>query len=252
MGGRLFYLRLRGEAVIAAEDPAAVGKLGMETRPHQLTDEGIAFAFDQQLGDAALHRVGFVLAGLIPLQHLQGQGMKGAAEVASGVADQLGEHLADTSSALHGEFHQSLRVLVGEARGQDGHLGVGVALVNLDVARIARIDRLQEVIEVAGLGIGVCPGILSHNSASKQFTLVNRGRPTGDDHPARRLHGFLDDQGEDPTAVGATDQKPPLRVPSRTGIANDDVRIAHKVFANGFAEAGGTWKVISVGPTVIY
>lgn len=35
-------------------NPAAVGQLGMKTRPHQLADEGVVLAFDQQLGDAAL------------------------------------------------------------------------------------------------------------------------------------------------------------------------------------------------------
>jgi hypothetical protein len=35
-------------------NPAAVGKLTMKTGSHQLADEGIVFAFDQQLGDAAL------------------------------------------------------------------------------------------------------------------------------------------------------------------------------------------------------
>ena len=34
------------------------------------------------------------------------------------------------------------------------------------------------------------------------------------------------------------------RIYTRTG--------ENKVFANGFAEEDGTWKVISIGPTVIY
>ncbi len=46
-------------------DPAAVGQLGIKTRTHQLAGEGIAFALDQQLRDAALQGVGFVFADLV-------------------------------------------------------------------------------------------------------------------------------------------------------------------------------------------
>jgi hypothetical protein len=45
----------------------------MQARPHQLADEGVAFAFDQQLGDATLQGIGFVLAGLLAVGGWRGQ-----------------------------------------------------------------------------------------------------------------------------------------------------------------------------------
>jgi hypothetical protein len=53
-------------------DPAAVCKLRVESGSHELADERVAFAFDQQLSDAAFQRFGFVLAGLIILSGSRG------------------------------------------------------------------------------------------------------------------------------------------------------------------------------------
>lgn len=53
-------------------DPAAVSKLGVEPWSHRFADERVALAFDQQLGDAALQRFGFVLAGLVVLSSGRG------------------------------------------------------------------------------------------------------------------------------------------------------------------------------------
>jgi hypothetical protein len=65
--------RLRFVGWDVESDPAAVGQLGVETPTHQLAGEGIAFAFDQQLGDAALQGLGFVLAGFFAVGGRGGQ-----------------------------------------------------------------------------------------------------------------------------------------------------------------------------------
>lgn len=44
----------------------------MESGSHQFADEGIAFAFDQQLSDATFQRLGFILASLIALGDSRG------------------------------------------------------------------------------------------------------------------------------------------------------------------------------------
>src|SRR5665811_2267040 len=76
----------------------------------------------------------------------------------------------------------------------------------------ARVDRLQPGVEVAGLGIGVCPGILGHRSVSEKLTLTLRRRPACDHQPCARLDRALDHQGEYPTAVRAADQQSPLHL----------------------------------------
>jgi hypothetical protein len=45
----------------------------MKARTHQLADERVAFAFDGQLGDAALQVLGFILGGLAVLGGRCGQ-----------------------------------------------------------------------------------------------------------------------------------------------------------------------------------
>jgi hypothetical protein len=69
-------------------DPATIDKLGMEAGSHRLADEGIAFEFDQQLGDPASQRLDLIPAILF---------VWGCGQVRNVVEDALGKgdkHLA--------------------------------------------------------------------------------------------------------------------------------------------------------------
>jgi hypothetical protein len=133
---------------------------------------------------------------------------------ASGVADQLGDHLLDGGSALGGQLRQPARVLAADAD-QDRHLCVGAAFVDLDIPRITWVDRFQEGVEIAGLGIGVCPGVRGHDSASQHLTLAISRVPTGDDKPGAGLQGLLDHQGQRTAPVREADKQTTLSAPAR-------------------------------------
>ncbi len=83
----------------------------------------------------------------------------------SGAAKQVRYYFAGPLVAARGELLQPLRVLVLDAE-NDRELGVGVANVGLDVPWV---DRGQVGVEVAGLRIGLYPGIVGHGHLSSSL-----------------------------------------------------------------------------------
>ncbi len=90
---------------------------------------------------------------------------------------------------------------------QDHQFGLGVDIVELDVARV---QRGEIVVEVASLGVRVCPRIRAH-LAVQHLTLGLGRAPAGHDQPARGVHGPLDPQCQDASTVRAADQQGTLR-----------------------------------------
>jgi hypothetical protein len=56
----------------------------------------------------------------------------------------------------------------------------------------ARVDSFEIGIEVAGLGLQVCPARFASRLAIEKLTLGIGGGPAGDDQPGRRVDGLLD------------------------------------------------------------
>ena len=76
-------------------------------------------------------------------------------EGVSGAAQELGDDLAGLLAALVGDPLQALGVVALDAY-ENRQLRVGIALVHLDLG----VVKLG--VEVAGLGIGVSPGVLGY------------------------------------------------------------------------------------------
>jgi hypothetical protein len=87
----------------------------------------------------------------------------------SGAAEQVCDYLGRPLVATRGELLQPLGVLILHSD-DDRQLGVGIADVSLDVAWI---DRRQVRVEIAGLGIRVCPRVVRH--AQLLSSLRSRG-----------------------------------------------------------------------------
>jgi len=112
----------------------------------------------------------------------------------SGVANQLGDDLAGLLPPLRGERIEPRGIGAADSH-YAGELRLRTALMRFDEARV---DRSQKLVEVAGLGIGVCPGVLGHGSVPQDLT------------------------------VGAADQEPSIRV-ARSGIANRHAGVAEQL-----------------------
>jgi len=76
----------------------------------------------------------------------------------SGAAQELGDDLAGLLAALDGDPLEALGVVALDAD-EYRQPRVGVALVHLDLVRPGAVEL---GVEVAGLGIRVCPGVFAH------------------------------------------------------------------------------------------
>jgi hypothetical protein len=76
----------------------------------------------------------------------------------SGASEKLGNDLAGLLATLGSNSLKALSIVAFDAH-DDRELCVGIALVYLDLTGAGAINLS---VEVAGLRIGVCPGIFSH------------------------------------------------------------------------------------------
>jgi hypothetical protein len=109
---------------------------------------------------AALAAVAIALAALIGCIVARVRAGWVLGDRAIGIAEQIGDHIL---AATLGEPLESPGVFPFDAD-QDDQPRPAVAGVVLDVARM---ERGQIAVEVAGLGIWVCPGIYAHRLVSR-------------------------------------------------------------------------------------
>jgi hypothetical protein len=76
----------------------------------------------------------------------------------SGASEKLGNDLAGLLATLGSNSLQALSIVALDTH-DDRELRAGIALVYLDLTGVSAINLS---VEVAGLGLGVCPGIFSH------------------------------------------------------------------------------------------
>jgi hypothetical protein len=80
------------------------------------------------------------------------------------------ENIVKGRVGCQGEAFQALGFLASGV-GDDCDLGAGVSLDDLN---LARVNRAKELVEVLGLGVGICPGILGHGSTPGDSTKSTR------------------------------------------------------------------------------
>ena len=145
--------------------------------------------------------------------------------VTSGVAHEIGDDLIHGLASFGGDSFEAPRGLSFDAH-DDRYLPAGPCF---DRLHVARVDRCQRIIEVAGPGIWVCPGMCGHISLREAYA---RGQLPPSPWPAATCSGLACARRQTPS-IGLADQRPTrdrlLAISTTARVPNDRIPIVEKL-----------------------